>query len=294
MNLQRGSSNANAQPDFFSHDVAKARRFYLDFAPPKGVKLAVVCGGLEHSTPAYVISRATFVHYAIEYVVRGLGDLRLIGRNYALQPGLIFSYGPGIPQRITCSAGEPLVKYFVDFVGTDALALLRSCGLSPGKVSEVFPPHALESIFDEIIDDGRRLARESVNLCSKLLECLALKIVSAQAPMGGTETLAFAAYEQSRQYIAEHFLELRSLGEVSAKCHVSSPYLCSLFRRYGDQSPYQYLLRLKMNAAAERLAQPGALVKSVADEMGFTDPFHFSRTFRRVLGISPVKFRRMR
>ena len=87
---------------------------------------------------------------------------------------------------------------------------------------------------------------------------------------------------------------MRSLGEVSAKCHVSSPYLCSLFRRYGDQSPYQYLLRLKMNAAAERLAQPGALVKSVADEMGFTDPFHFSRTFRRVLGISPVKFRRMR
>ena len=64
-------------------------------------------------------------------------------------------------------------------------------------------------------------------------------------------------------------------------------YLCRLFQRYDHQSPYQLLLRLKMNFAAEWLQQPGALVKQVAERAGFTDPFHFSREFKSVFGVAP-------
>jgi AraC-like DNA-binding protein len=71
-------------------------------------------------------------------------------------------------------------------------------------------------------------------------------------------------------------------------------YLCRLFRRYDNQSPYQYLLRLKMSRAAERLKQPGALVKQVAEEAGYDDPFHFSRVFASVFGLSPTAFRGLR
>jgi AraC-like DNA-binding protein len=56
-------------------------------------------------------------------------------------------------------------------------------------------------------------------------------------------------------------------------------------------SPHQRLLRAKMNHAASRLRQPGVLVKDVAAEMGFSDPFHFSRAFRRCFHVSPAKFR---
>jgi len=49
-----------------------------------------------------------------------------------------------------------------------------------------------------------------------------------------------------------------------------------------------------MNHAAARLQSPGMLVKQVAEESGFIDPFHFSRLFKSVLGLSPDLFRRMR
>jgi len=45
-----------------------------------------------------------------------------------------------------------------------------------------------------------------------------------------------------------------------------------------------------MNHAAKRLQQPGALVKQVAEEVGFTDPFHFSRVFNSVFGLSHTAF----
>ena len=49
-----------------------------------------------------------------------------------------------------------------------------------------------------------------------------------------------------------------------------------------------------MNAAAEQLPQPGALVKNVAADFGFTNPFYFSRVFKSVFAVSPEAFRKMR
>ncbi len=283
-----------AIPEFFSKAVADARRFYLDLNPPKEQKLAVVCGGIEHCTASYAVQRATFPFYSIEYVVRGRGQVRLKDRSLPLQPGAIFTYGPGVSHHISGDPANPLVKYFVDFTGTEALKLLRSCRLPPGRAGRVFPPMALQPLFDELIQSGLRARRESAELCVRLLECMALRIASAPAPVGGAETPAFAKYQECRRLIEQDFRRLKTLEQIAAECHITSAYLCRLFRRYDNQSPYQCLLRLKMGLAAERLQQTDAVIKQVAEESGFSDPFHFSRVFKQVLGLSPAALRGLR
>jgi AraC-like DNA-binding protein/quercetin dioxygenase-like cupin family protein len=280
-----------AAPEFFSPQVAAARRFYLDLNPPRNQRLVVVCGGVEHCQPDYAIHRATFPFYSIEYVARGHGQLKLKGHTHVLQPGRLFAYGPGVPHHITGAAAAPPIKYFVNFAGTGALTLLRSCRLAPGQVARVFPPNALVPLFDELVASGLQASRRQAELCARLLECLALKIAAAQAPLEEVETLAFATYQQCREHIEQHFLRLHSLAQIAAECHANNAYLCRLFRRYDQQTPYQYLLRLKMNHAAARLQQPRVLVKQVAEETGFADPFHFSRVFKTVLGLAPNSFR---
>lgn len=283
-----------SEPAFFSASVAAARRFYLDLHPSPTRPLTVVCGGLEHCTPDYAVHRKTFPFYSIEYVARGAGQLQLGGKKHHLKSGAIFSYGPDVPQDITGDALSPLVKYFVDFSGREAAGLLKSCGLPPGSVAWVHPAGTLAALFDELIQSGLNLGRRNPQLCARLLECLALKIAGATAPLAEVDTLAFSTYQHCRQHIERHFLRLRTLRQIAGECHASNAYLCRLFRRYDHQSPYQYLLRLKMNHAAERLQQRGILVKQVAQELGFADPFHFSRVFKSALGLSPGEFRRMR
>lgn len=242
----------------------------------------------------YAIRRDNFPFYSIEYVIRGRGQVKLKDRTYSLQPGRLFSYGPGIPHHITGETAEPLVKYFVDFSGKKATRLICSCGLPPGRVSQVFPANSLQPLFDELIQAGQQALRGSGELCAKLLECMALRIAGARVPLDGAETLAFTTYQQCRQHIEKHALQLRTLEQIADECHVNNAYLCRLFRRYDCQSPYQFLLRLKMNHAAEQLQQPGALVKRVAEETGFADPFHFSRVFSSFFGMSPAAFRDLR
>jgi AraC-like DNA-binding protein/quercetin dioxygenase-like cupin family protein len=281
-------------PAFFSPDVAVARRFYLDLNPPKRLKLAVVCGGLEYCATHYAIHRSNFPFFSMEYVARGSGALKLNRRSYVLRPGRVFSYGPGVPQDIVGTPGDPFVKYFVDFTGTNAARLLRSCGLRPGSVMQVFPPDVLSPLFDELIHGGLRGGPGRADLCAKLLECLALKLAGATAPLKETETLSFASYQRCHRHIEQHFLRLRTLEQIALECHANKAYLCRLFRSYGHQSPYQYLLRLKMNYAAECLQRTGVMVKQAAQQVGFADPFHFSRVFRSLLGVSPSAFRRLR
>jgi AraC-like DNA-binding protein len=281
-------------PEFFSPDVSQARRFYLDLNPPARTPLAVVCGGCEHCGPGYAIHRVTFPFYSLEYVARGRGTLRLRGREHPLLPGRLFAYGPGIRHDIASDDREPLVKYFVDFAGTQATRLLQSCHLPPGRVALVFPPNALQPLFDELIHSGLRATPTSIDLGLSLLRCLALKIAESRAPMEGPDSMAFATFQTCREHLQQHCLRLHTLEEAAAECHVNNAYLCRLFRRYEHQSPYQYLLRLKMNHAAELLTQPGALVKQVAETVGFSDPFHFSRAFKLVFGLSPDAFRLLR
>jgi AraC-like DNA-binding protein len=290
----QSKSGAGAAPDFFSPQVSEARRFYLDLNPPRSRRLTVICGGVERSAPGYAIHRTTFPFYSIEYVARGRGTVRLQGRDHTLQPGRLFSYGPGIRHDIAAAPADPLVKYFVDFSGTAARQLLRRCKLAPGTLSEVFPPDGIQALFDELIQSGLRGTRHAGELCARLLECLALKISDSGAPLEGAETLSFTTYRECREHIQKNFTRLKTLQQTAQECRVDGAYLCRLFKRYDHQSPYRYLLRLKMNLAAERLQQPGALAKQVAEQVGFSDPLSFSRAFKGVFGLSPQALRKLR
>ena len=288
------SPSGNSSPDFFSTQVSQARRFYLNLSPSPKAKLQVVCGGVEHCAPDYAIRRASFPFYAIEFVAHGGGRLKLNRVEQGLQAGSVFSYGPGVTQEILTQPQATLVKYFVTFAGTSAAQRLAGCQLRSGTVAHVFPPTEIQPLFDELIRNGMRGTRQTPEICVRLLEGLMLKILDSRAPLPGQETLAFATYQQCRDFIGQHFLRLRSLDQVAHECHLDVAYLCRLFQQYDHQTPYRLLLRLKINFAAEQLQSPGALVKQVAEQAGFTNPFHFSRVFKSVLGLSPRAMTKLR
>ena len=88
-------------------------------------------------------------------------------------------------------------------------------------------------------------------------------------------------------------MEIDSITEVAAACSVETAYMCRLFKRFERSSPYNYILRLRMNRAAESLREGQLLVKEVAAACGFKDQYLFSRQFKRVMGVSPERYRQL-
>jgi AraC-like DNA-binding protein len=287
-------SNDKKEPDFFSAQVVEANRFYLDAHSRKSHTLKVVCGGSEHCRPNYRIDRVDFPFYSIEFVARGKGSVVLKNREHSLFAGRVFSYGPDMAHVITSEANDPLVKYFVDFIGSDALKMLRKFDLAPGHVVQVASPEIILQIFEDLIRNGQNDSPYTLLLCKAILEQLILKIAESSIFEQSRTSASFFTYQNSRDIIQRNFKTLQSLEEIAEQCHIDSAYLCRLFKRFDNRSPYQYLMRMKMNLAAQRLQLPDASVKEIAFELGFSDPFHFSRVFKRIFGISPSVFKNLR
>ncbi|TWT40647.1 helix-turn-helix transcriptional regulator [Botrimarina hoheduenensis] len=283
-----------ASPSFFSAAVTSARRFYLDLAPPANTPLVVVCGGYEESQPDYEIVRETFPYYSIELVARGRGELVLRGEQHALRQGTVFSYGPGVSHTITTSRQSRLGKYFVDFVGVEAPHVFAAAGITLGGVGRVGSLPEVVLIFNELIRDGMRGDDFSAELGVALLRCLALRIAAnrvTQPSGGGTP---YETYLRCVEYIDAHAATLVSQQQAAAECGVSPAYLSRLFKQHGRQSAHQHLTRLRMNLAAELLRETNDQVQAIAGGLGYSDPFHFSRTFKATFGISPRAFRALR
>jgi AraC-like DNA-binding protein len=276
-------------PAYVSAQVTAARRFYLNLKPRPTPGLTVVCGGWEECAPDFAIDRKTFPHAAVEFVSAGRGELLLAGRRHELAAGALFTYGPGISQRIRTDPEAPLKKYFVNFAGGRAATLLRDSALKPGTFTQLGNTTDVRNAFDALIRLGTLHDRHTARTCALQLELLLLAATRANQPGSPSARRAMATFERCRAHLDQHFLTLATLRETAVACHLDEAYLCRLFQRFQGETPYRYLQRLQMQWAAERLHASGCLVREIAADLRL-DPFQFSRTFKRIHGVSPSAF----
>lgn len=95
-------------------------------------------------------------------------------------------------------------------------------------------------------------------------------------------------------YLHEHYAERISRKDVADYIGVSNDYLTRCFREEMGVTPMTYLNRYRVNQAKALLAAGEKSVTEVAMAVGFSSVAHFSRIFRREVGVSPNAYRRGR
>ncbi len=95
-------------------------------------------------------------------------------------------------------------------------------------------------------------------------------------------------------YLHEHRLDRINLGELAVSLGVHPSRLAHEFRTRLGTTPGDYVRRLRLDWAADRLRGSNATIAEIAVRAGFYDQSHFSRTFRRHFGVAPADWRRSR
>lgn len=82
-----------------------------------------------------------------------------------------------------------------------------------------------------------------------------------------------------------------TLEDISDEFNLSKSYLNALFKKNTNTSPINYLISIKMKEACKLLRSTTYSIKIIAAELGYFDPYYFSHLFKKVVGISPSKYK---
>ncbi len=99
-------------------------------------------------------------------------------------------------------------------------------------------------------------------------------------------------YEIQR-YMEEHYAEDVQIGSLAEMYYINPYYLSHCFKRSTGYSPKRFLLLTRLAKAKELLLNSDLLVSEVAFKSGFLDTNNFIRYFKREVGMTPGKFRKM-
>jgi AraC-like DNA-binding protein/ligand-binding sensor protein len=96
---------------------------------------------------------------------------------------------------------------------------------------------------------------------------------------------------RAKEYIAAHQAEDLNLAQVAKAVNTSTFYFCKIFRRMTGLNFTDYVSRVRVEKAKNLLLNRNLRVSEIAYEVGFQSLTHFNRVFKRILGVSPTKYR---
>ena len=119
---------------------------------------------------------------------------------------------------------------------------------------------------------------------------LLLRTAQLKWRLGG-EARAREPVERLKEYIQEHLAEPLSLNSLSEQAGFSAAYLSALFKSETGEGIKQYIIRARLERAAELLRSTNDRIYEIAEKCGFESTRHFSETFSRAYGMTPKKYR---
>lgn len=99
--------------------------------------------------------------------------------------------------------------------------------------------------------------------------------------------------EKIKDYIIENYHQPLSLKKLSKQVGISPVYCGALFKKYEQKSVGQFINQVRIHASLELLFLENPLpIAQIAEQVGFSDVYYFSNTFKKIVGVSPLNYRK--
>ena len=228
--------------------------------------------------------------YVIEVVTEGTVEFECGNKRYLAPAGSVILFHPGdvhtgrslCNQTVTYSSFCPSTDWIQWFLETtdcrEQTIVFSSPTMNDPKVARL-----LKAAHDALQNQIEMLYSESLMILafSNLLQ--------NQRPLSRKENEP-RAIQKAKEYLTAKFGEQIHLADLAQASGLSPFYFLRSFQKAIGLTPHEYLCNLRVERARKLLAS-GASISDAAMQTGFFDQSHLHRHFRRLLGITPGKYR---
>ena len=135
----------------------------------------------------------------------------------------------------------------------------------------------------------RALKQETLLDLQRLTEAYLLELCAAVGQK--RRGRAGNVIERIERLIGERYRENLTAAEIAAGVYLSPTYVSLLFKQETGETLFEYLTKVRIERAKELLLDPQTKFYEVSEAVGYSDPSHFSKVFKKMTGLTPSAFR---
>lgn len=246
--------------------------------------------------------------YEIYYFHEGVCTYLIGDRIYTLQPGdLILMNG----MTLHCAKIDRRFDYVRSIVHFDPAAVQAFLDFNP-ELNVLEPFQQLGNLRLTLTGDDRELVERLLvemkalyggadavtrgRFRLKFLDLLHVVYELCRKPLENRETVSTmkeSTVQKVITYLEGHYADDLHLEELQENLHASKYYLSKLFKDVTGVTIFDYLYQRRINQAKiEFVLNPTATVTDVCFRVGFKHLAHFSRMFKKQVGVTPEQFKK--
>jgi AraC-like DNA-binding protein len=226
-----------------------------------------------------------------QYTISGEGRFRYRRKLHALPPGAAFlcnTTDPDYAYFYPPEASEPWAFLFVNLDG--GMALAAEMVARHGPVYTIGTDSGFVTAVREYVSSEQPTHYVSMERTVSLVGTLLTELLScAASPVAARP--ASRVVRRACELVERRVAEPLDVATVARAVGVTREHLARAFRRHLHAGPAEFINTVKVRRACILLTRTELPVVDVAARVGYGNPSHFARVFRRIVRQSPTTYR---
>jgi len=231
-------------------------------------------------------------YYHLVYINTGNFVFTIDGQPYSLSDNMLFIARPGQKagwKTVNDHIGNTSEVKFAVFDNELREALQQLPNVVYGNLF-------IRSLLDKIIQEKDRLAycyQEyiSIYLTTLLYDLAHSQLCALQKEHAKEDTPTSSPTEMAIRYIHSNYSQELSLDSVASAIKFNKTYLSAAFKKATGDTINEYIYQYRIKMACELIAFSDLPLSQVSNMTGFKHVQHFSRVFKKYMGIAPGEYR---
>lgn len=239
--------------------------------------------------PSYGLQRNVFSSYLLLVMLTGSLSYQTRKSRGVARAGQVLLLDCNAPHSYAAQGKCSFT--FVHFAGAQSKELYEEIERSIGNLIPMTDPNSLHEAIGEMLSCMRSEHRMNEGETSALIYGMLMKLLECSGA-SGAGGIGNPVVDRAIAYIQGHLTDKLSVEEIAANVGYSVSYFSHLFAEETGLSPYQFVVKSRVEQAQLLLKTTRLTIQEIAFQCGFNSAANFCYTFRRLAGLSPHHYRK--
>ena len=245
----------------------------------------LIIAGISYPNPNYYIANQLSDMFVFEYIIQGSGTVIHNGEAYHPKAGDVYILHEGAQFEYYPDRDNPWIKMWINVAGSLVRHLLQDYHLDQTVLVKGFhAPDYMQDIYDS--------ARRNPSKQNRQIPILLHRMIAALSDFVGDWPEETSNARVMKDYIDTHLDTKILLNQLAKQVFLSRSQAISVFKKSYGCTPYDYVIKMKLQNAQVLLRSTYLPIREIADRLGFCSVSYFSDFFKSQTGLTPREYRK--